>query len=69
MKNENTKLCDKSELERGAHLTATSYDRTQHALVTDARVTLGGKPVSAEISGIATGKGEDGTVNVWLPSF
>lgn len=69
MNTENTKYCDESELERGAHLTATSYDRTQHALVTDARATLGGKPVTAEISGVATGKGEDGTVNVWLPSF
>jgi hypothetical protein len=28
-----------------------------------------GKPVTAEISGLATAKGEDGTVNLWLSSF
>ena len=69
MKNEKNEYCEAIELERGAHLTATSYDPTQMALVTDARATLGGKPVTAEISGIATGKGVDGTVNVWLPAL
>lgn len=63
------KYCDERELDRGARLTATSYDPTQLALVTEGRATVGGKAVTAEISGIATGKGEDGTVNMWLPSF
>ena len=69
MKTKNFEYCEATELERGAHLTAMSYDPTQLALVTEAWVTLGGKPVSAEITGIATGKGADGTVSVWLPSF
>jgi len=69
MNNVTEEYCDERELDRGAHLTATSYDPTQLALVTEARATVGGKPVTAEISGIATGKGEDGTVNVWLPPF
>ena len=67
MKNE--KINYSEELKKGTHLTATSYDRTQHALVLEGRATVGGKPVTAEISGIATGKGEDGIVNMWLPSF
>jgi len=69
MKNNTTKYCDEPELESGVHLTATSYDPTQQALVTEGRATVGGKAVIAEISGIATGKGEDRTVNMWLPAF
>ncbi len=69
MNNISAEYCDEQELDRGAHLTATSYDPTQLALVTEARATVGGKAVTAEISGIATGRGEDGTVNVWLPAF
>ena len=60
---------NEAELDRGAYLTAVSYDKTQRALVTAALANLRGKPVTAEISGIATGRGEDGTVNLWLPAF
>jgi|GEM_PF-3117671 len=69
MKKKITGYCAEVEMERGGHLSAVSYDKTQRALVTEARATVGGKAVVAEISGIATGKGEDGTVNMWLPSF
>jgi len=58
-----------TEMNSGVQLTAVSYDSTQTALVTAGRATVGGKPVTAEINGIATGKGEDGTVNLWLPAF
>lgn len=69
MKNEHPGYYNEQELDRGAQLTAVSYDRTQRALVTAGRATVGGKPVVAEISGVATGKGEDGTVNLWLSAF
>jgi hypothetical protein len=55
--------------ESGARLSAVSYDKTQRALVTACLATPGGRPVTAEISGVATGRGEDGTVNMWLPEF
>lgn len=69
MKTGNTKYCKETELDRGARLSAVSYDKTQHAIVAEGRATVGGRTVIAEISGIATGKGEDGTVNMWLPPF
>ncbi|OGR44527.1 MAG: hypothetical protein A2X35_00240 [Elusimicrobia bacterium GWA2_61_42] len=69
MKNEEPGYYNDSELERGAALTAVSYDLTQRAMVTSRMATVGGKAVTAEISGVATGKGEDGTVNMWLSSF
>lgn len=69
MKNEDPGCYNETELNRGAELTAVSYDRTQSALVTARVATVGGKAVTAEISGVATAKGEDGTVNLWLSSF
>ncbi len=69
MKNENPGYFDEAEKDSGAQLTAVSYDRTQTALVTAGRATVGGKAVTAEISGIATGRKEDGAVNIWLSAF
>ncbi|HAT71404.1 MAG TPA: hypothetical protein DCS63_01130 [Elusimicrobia bacterium] len=69
MKKEDPGCYSETELDRGAELTAVSYDRTQSALVTARVATVGGKAVTAEISGVATAKGEDGTVNLWLSSF
>jgi len=69
MQNEETMYYNEAELDRGAELTAVSYDRTQSALVTSRVATVGGKAVTAEISGVATAKGEDGTVNLWLSTF
>jgi len=68
MKNKN-EYCAEVELDRGSSLTAVSYDRTQHAVVAAGRATVGGKAVVAEITGIATGKSREGTVNLWLPGF
>jgi len=59
------------ELAKGAELAAASYDKTQQITVTAAKVTVGGKPGAAEITGFATGKGAgiDGTINIWLSIF
>lgn len=60
------------ELAKGATLDARSYDKTQRIKVTAGKVTVGGKPGRAEISGIATGKYDtsiDGTINLWLSIF
>ena len=60
------------ELAKGATMTAASCDKTQKITVTAGKVTVGGKPGIAEISGIATGKqdaGIDGTMNLWFSIF
>ncbi|HBB66671.1 MAG: hypothetical protein A2X28_03620 [Elusimicrobia bacterium GWA2_56_46] len=60
------------ELAKGAELTAASYDKTQGIIISVGKVTVGGKPGVAEISGLATGKqaaGIDGTINLWLSIF
>ena len=43
------------ELAKGAKLEAAAYDKTQKAAVIAGKVTVGGKPGIAEISGIAAG--------------
>ena len=60
------------ELSKGATLEAGSYDKTQKIKVTVAKVTVGGIPGRAEISGTATGRiepGIDGTMDLWLSIF
>ena len=61
------------ELAKGATLEAAAYDKTQKAAVIAGKVTVGGKPGIAEISGIATGQipeaGLEGTVDLWLSIF
>lgn len=60
------------ELAKGADFTAASYDKTQQIGVVAGKVTVGGKPGIAEISGLATGKSGasiDGTINLWLSIF
>lgn len=60
------------ELAKGATLTAVSYDKTQKIMVTAGKVTVGGKPGIAEISGIANGNQDasiDGTINLWFSIF
>jgi len=60
------------ELAKGANLTVASYDKTQKIAVTAGKVTVGGKPGIAKISGLATGKHDtsiDGTINIWLSIF
>lgn len=60
------------ELAKGATLDAASYDKTQKIKVIVGKVTVGGIPGRAEISGMATGKleaGTDGTMDLWLSIF
>ena len=61
------------ELAKGATLDAASYDKTQKIKVTASKVTVGGIPGRAEISGIATGHipeaGLEGTCDLWLSIF
>ena len=61
------------ELAKGATLDAASYDKTQKIKVTAAKVTVGGIPGRAEISGTATGHipqaGLEGTCDLWLSIF
>ena len=61
------------ELAKGAKLEAAAYDKTQKATVIAGKVTVGGKPGIAEISGIATGHipeaGLEGTCDLWLSIF
>ena len=60
------------EFAKGATLVASSYDKTQKIKVTAGKVTVGGIPGRAEISGIATGKHDtsiDGTIDIWLSIF
>ena len=65
-KGDNTGYDAQVELEKGADLTAVSYDATQRAVATSGKATVGGKAVTAEISGVASSKGTDGTINLWL---
>lgn len=61
------------ELAKGATLDAAAYDKTQKIKVTAGKVTVGGKPGRAEISGTATGHipeaGLEGTCDLWLSIF
>ncbi|MBI4801899.1 MAG: hypothetical protein HY796_05180 [Elusimicrobia bacterium] len=60
------------ELAKGARFTAASYDKTQKIAITAGKVTVGGKPGIAEISGLAAGKQDmsiDGTIILWLSIF
>ena len=61
------------ELAKGATLDAAAYDKTQKIKVTAGKVTVGGIPGRAEISGIATGHipaaGLEGTCDIWLSIF
>lgn len=60
------------ELAKGATLDAASYDKTQKIKVSATKVTVGGKPGRAEITGIATGRHDasiDGTLGIWLSIF
>jgi len=60
------------ELAKGATLDAASYDKTQKIKVIAPKVTVGGIPGRAEITGIATGRTEpgiNGTMDLWLSIF
>lgn len=60
------------ELAKGAKFEASTYDKTQTIKVTAAKVTVGGIPGIAEISGIATGRSDasiNGCIGIWLAIF
>ena len=60
------------ELAKGAKFEAATYDKTQTIKVSAAKVTGGGVPGVAEISGIATGRTDasiNGCIGIWLSIF
>lgn len=60
------------ELSKGAKFEAATYDKTQTIKVLAAKVTVGGIPGIAEISGIATGRTDasiTGCIGIWLSIF
>lgn len=60
------------ELAKGAKFEAATYDKTQKIKILAAKVTVGGTPGIAEISGVATGRNDasiNGTIGIWLSIF
>lgn len=60
------------ELAKGAKFEAATYDKTQTIKVSVAKVTVGGIPGVAEISGVATGRTDasiTGCIGIWLSIF
>lgn len=60
------------ELAKGAKFEAATYDKTQTIKVVAAKVTVGGTPGIAEISGLATGRSDasiNGCIGIWLSIF
>lgn len=60
------------ELAKGAKFEAATYDKTQTIKILAAKITVGGTPGIAEISGIATGRNDasiNGCIGVWLSIF
>lgn len=60
------------ELAKGAKLDASTYDKTQSIEVLAAKVTVGGTPGIAGISGVATGRTDasiNGCIGIWLSIF
>lgn len=61
-----------TEFAKGAKFEAATYDKTQTIKITAAKVTVGGTPGVAEISGIATGRTDtsiNGCIGIWLSIF
>jgi hypothetical protein len=60
------------ELAKGARFEVATYDKTQKIRVVAAKVTVGGAPGIAEISGSATGRSDtsiNGCIGIWLSIF
>lgn len=60
------------ELAKGAKFEAATFDKTQGIKIIAAKVTVGGTPGIAEISGIATGRNDssiNGCIGIWLSIF
>lgn len=61
-----------TELAKGAKFEVATYDKTQTIKVTAAKITVGGVPGIAEVSGVATGRTDasiNGTIGIWLSIF
>mgnify|MGYP007068282031 CR=1 FL=1 len=72
MKSKNTRYNQEIEFAKGAKLEAATYDKTQTIKVTATKVTVGGIPGVAEISGVATGRTDtsiNGCIGIWLSIF
>ena len=60
------------ELAKGAKFEAATYDKTQTIKILADKITIGGTPGIAEISGIATGRTDasiNGYIGIWLSIF
>ena len=60
------------ELAKGAKFEASSYDKTQKIKIVAGKITVGGEPGIAEISGTASGRTDssiNGTIGIWLSIF
>ena len=72
MKKKSDKYNQEVEFAKGAKLEAATYDKTQTIKVTAPKVTVGGIPGVAEITGVSTGR-TDASINccigVWLSIF
>lgn len=73
MKNKSKSIYSpETELAKGAKFEAATYDKTQTVKVLAAKVTVGGTPGIAEISGVATGRTDasiNGCIGIWLSIF
>ena len=70
--NKKPKYNPEVELAKGAKFEAATFDKTQTIKVLAAKVTVGGTPGIAEISGVATGRTDasiNGCVSIWLSIF
>lgn len=70
--NKKTSYNPEIELAKGAKFEAATYDKTQTIKVSAAKVTVGGIPGVAEISGVATGRTDasiNGCIGIWLSIF
>jgi len=70
--NKKTSYNPEIELAKGAKFEASTYDKTQTIKISAAKVTVGGIPGVAEISGVATGRTDasiNGCIGIWLSIF
>lgn len=70
--NKKTSYNPEIELAKGAKFAAATYDKTQTIKVPADKITVGGIPGVAEISGVATGRTDasiNGCIGIWLSIF
>jgi hypothetical protein len=72
MKSKKTSYNPETENAKGAKFEAATYDKTQTIKILVAKITVGGTPGIAEISGTATGRTDasiNGCIGIWLSIF